>query len=133
MPYWRSFSRFMTLTMTSPEWPQSYKPSSVPPRPKLLLPDVPRLLSSWLKKISSSTSKRRTLRLSRYGARTFKVAIGANTEQTRHLYSRLIQLSAGKFTTADTVTLIENPQKRNTHLLQVSAHISRHWYRCFPL
>ncbi|KAG2763793.1 hypothetical protein PC129_g6522 [Phytophthora cactorum] len=65
MSYWRPFSRFPTLSLIFLEWSVSYKPIFVAPSLKMLPPVVPWLLSSWLKKISSSTSGRRTLKSNR--------------------------------------------------------------------
>ncbi|KAG3018472.1 hypothetical protein PC120_g10425 [Phytophthora cactorum] len=56
----------------------------------------------------------------------FKAAVAANTEQTRQLHAILIKAQKGKFVDADTAHLLEDLQKRNTHLLHINRVLRSH-------
>ncbi|KAI9998207.1 hypothetical protein PInf_002546 [Phytophthora infestans] len=56
----------------------------------------------------------------------YKSSIGASTEQTRQLHLLLVKLSKGKYIDNDTLKVLEDPQARSTHLLQVSRTLRAH-------
>ncbi|KAG3005402.1 hypothetical protein PC121_g15553 [Phytophthora cactorum] len=56
----------------------------------------------------------------------FKAAVAANTEQTRQLHVILVKARKGKFVDADTTHLLEDLQKRNTHLLHINRVLRSH-------
>ncbi|KAI9987338.1 hypothetical protein PInf_023343 [Phytophthora infestans] len=56
----------------------------------------------------------------------YKSSFGANTEQTRQLHLLLVNLSKGKYIDNDTLKVLENPQTRNTHLIQVNRTLRAH-------
>ncbi|KAG6945316.1 hypothetical protein JG688_00016608, partial [Phytophthora aleatoria] len=56
----------------------------------------------------------------------FKAAVAANTEQTRQLHAILVKARKGKFVDADTTHLLEDLQKRNTHLLHTNRVLRSH-------
>ncbi|RAW24635.1 hypothetical protein PC110_g18938 [Phytophthora cactorum] len=55
-----------------------------------------------------------------------RLAVAANTEQTRQLHAILIKAQKGKFVDADTAHSLEDLQKRNTHLLHIKRVLRSH-------